>query len=191
MHIPKDFQMALTSYHKKRNFEHTPEPKGKIKSSQKPIYVIQKHAASHLHYDLRLEIDGVLRSWACPKGPSLNPHDKRLAVLVEDHPIEYADFEGVIPKGQYGGGEVIVWDKGTWEPEGDPNEDLKKGTMVFTLYGKKLKGKWALVRFKTKKDFLLIKKNDAYADPKADITHKSPKSVISGRKIEDLKNDEE
>ena len=181
--------MALRNYQKKRDFKATPEPKGAVKKShKKPIYVIQKHAASHLHYDLRLEMDGVLRSFAVPKGPSLNPSDKRLAILVEDHPIEYANFEGIIPKGHYGAGEVIVWDKGTWEPVGDPLKDLKKGAMAFTLYGKKLKGKWILVRFKgSKKEFLLIKEQDKYAKSSGNITVSRQKSIISGKTIEDLK----
>lgn len=152
--------------------------------------MIQKHDASHLHYDLRLELDGVLKSWAVPKGPSLNPNLKRLAVEVEDHPIDYATFEGNIPKGQYGADPVIVWDKGTWQPEGNTKENLKKGKLVFIINGEKLKGKWALVRIKTddsKNNWLLIKKSDHYATERFGIDN-YPLSVISGASIEEIKN---
>jgi bifunctional non-homologous end joining protein LigD len=133
--------MGLESYHEKHSFQHTLEPRGKVKSSPSGnLYVIQKHAASHLHYDLRLELDGVLKSWAAPKGPSLKPSEKRLAVHVEDHPIEYGSFEGTIPEGEYGAGTVMLWDHGTWEPEGDPHEGYAKGDLKFKLHGEKLQG---------------------------------------------------
>src|SRR5690242_2841755 len=138
--------MPLTPYHKKRKFNHTPEPKGMVASSgDHSIFVVQKHAARHLHYDFRLEVNGVLKSWAVPKGPSLDPKVKRLAVQVEDHPLEYGDFEGVIPQGEYGGGTVIVWDEGSWVPDGDdPAAALARGALKFELDGERLKGGWAL-----------------------------------------------
>jgi bifunctional non-homologous end joining protein LigD len=126
---------ALTTYQKKRNFGSTPEPKGRVARKRGRSFVIQKHDASRLHFDFRLELDGVLKSWAVTKGPSLDPSDKRLAVRVEDHPLDYGDFEGTIPQGQYGGGTVMLWDKGEWEPEGDPHEGLRKGKLNFTLKG--------------------------------------------------------
>src|SRR6476619_2171319 len=146
--------MPLVEYRRKRRFDRTAEPAGKstkakpakAKRAGKLSYVIQKHAATRLHYDFRLELDGVLKSWAVPKGPSFDPTEKRLAVQVEDHPIEYAKFEGSIPEGEYGAGEVIVWDRGKWQPVGDPHEGLKKGKLVFQLDGKKLHGEWTLVR---------------------------------------------
>ena len=139
--------MALERYRKKRDFSKTPEPRGKRrKRGSKLSFVIQKHDASRLHYDFRLELDGVLKSWAVPKGPSLDPTQRRLAVQVEDHPIEYADFEGIIPHGEYGGGTVLVWDRGTWTPEEDPERGLASGALKFSLDGEKLSGSWALVR---------------------------------------------
>ena len=132
----------LEKYKAKRNFTKTQEPKPIVKKGKGHGYLIQKHAASHLHYDFRLELDGVLKSWAVPKGPSLDPHDKRLAMQVEDHPVDYGSFEGVIPQGEYGGGTVMLWDKGTWEPAGDPGQGLAKGKLVFTLHGEKLHGEW-------------------------------------------------
>ena len=138
--------MALETYRRKRDFAATAEPAGTDRRGEGDAFVVQKHAARRLHYDLRLEIGDVLASWAVTRGPSLVPGEKRLAVQVEDHPLDYADFEGQIAKGQYGGGEVIVWDRGRWEPEGDPARGLKKGRLDFTLDGVKLKGRWHLVR---------------------------------------------
>ncbi len=167
--------MALTLYNKKRNFKETAEPQGKVKKSvSKLIFVIQRHKASRLHYDFRLELDGVLKSWAVPKGPSLNPKDKRLAMMVEDHPYDYKDFAGVIPEGNYGAGIVEIWDNGTYaDIENSPEEKaekniragLKAGNLKIQLFGKKLKGEFALVKLKGKEDnsWLLIKHNDQYA----------------------------
>src|SRR5271168_3340644 len=138
--------MALEAYRRKRNFKATAEPKGREPLENSNIFVVQKHDATRLHYDFRLELDGVLKSWAITRGPSLVPGEKRLAVEVEDHPLEYGTFEGTIPKGEYGGGSVIIWDRGTWEPEGDPHKALAKGHLDFRLDGEKLKGRWHLVR---------------------------------------------
>jgi bifunctional non-homologous end joining protein LigD len=185
--------MPLKEYQKKRHFAATPEPAGEsgieIKPRPQLIYVVQKHRASHLHYDFRLEWKGVLLSWAVPKGPSLDPSVKRLAMQVEDHPIEYADFEGVIPEGEYGGGTVMVWDQGYWAPE-QPDVDaaLKKGDLKFTLHGKKLQGSWVLVRthgFGGKPSWLLIKHRDQYASAK-DVTEEEPYSVVSRRLLADI-----
>src|ERR1700754_799186 len=152
--------MGLTEYKKKRSFKDTPEPTGGKSVKHQLTFVIQKHAASRLHYDFRLELKGVLKSWAVPKGPSLNPKDKRLAMQVEDHPFDYADFEGVIPSG-YGAGVVMVWDRGTWTPEvDDVDAALKKGELKFRLDGVKLKGRWVLVRTGQGKAWLLIKHRD-------------------------------
>src|SRR5690606_10641549 len=131
---------------------HSPEPAGKTNPPPAPAlrFVVQKHAASRLHYDFRLELDGVLKSWAVPKGPSLDPAERSLAVEVEDHPLEYASFEGTIPKGEYGGGTVMVWDRGVWVPEGDPLKDYKQGKLKFHLEGEKLQGAWTLVRMRKK-----------------------------------------
>ena len=140
--------MALELYRKKRNFKTTPEPAGRAgrRRTRKPVFVIQKHAASHLHYDFRLELNGVLLSWAVPKGPSLDPADKRLAMHVEDHPLEYGEFEGVIPPKQYGSGTVLLWDRGHWEPIGDAEAGYRQGKLKFTLHGEKLRGGWVLVK---------------------------------------------
>src|SRR5438067_4470191 len=142
--------MALERYRQKRDFRITPEPKGKVGKRRAGglRFVIQKHAATRLHYDFRLELNGVLLSWAVPKGPSLDPGDKRLAMHVEDHPLEYGDFEGTIPKGEYGGGTVLVWDRGTWEPIGDPHKGYREGNLKFALKGDKLQGAWALIRIR-------------------------------------------
>src|SRR6476660_8587123 len=138
--------MGLEEYKRKRKFDKTPEPAGEVKKKPGNSFVIQKHRATRLHYDFRIEMEGILRSWAVPKGPSLNPSEKRLAMQTEDHPIEYGGFEGIIPKGQYGGGTVMLWDRGTWTPDGDPHEGLRKGRLKFTLEGEKLSGGWMLVR---------------------------------------------
>jgi bifunctional non-homologous end joining protein LigD len=185
--------MSLAKYHEKRRFNRTPEPKGRTIKTPGPAlrYVIQKHDASRLHYDFRLELDGVLKSWAVPKGPSLDPNRKSLAVQVEDHPIDYGDFEGVIPKGEYGGGTVLLWDKGTWQPFHDPAEGLKNGKLHFILNGEKLHGEWSLVRMHGKaggdgKNWLLIKLKDKYADSHADILADSPKSVKTSRSLDQI-----
>lgn len=186
---------GLEQYHAKRDFKKTSEPAGKVARTGKGeaggIFVIHKHAATRLHYDLRLEHGGVLWSWAVTRGPSLDPHEKRLAVHVEDHPIDYAPFEGTIPKGEYGGGSVIVWDEGTWLPETDPAKAMKKGHISFELKGHKLHGLWHLVRLKPrageKRDnWLLIKSDDAAARPGEDILKDKPESVKSGLTIEEV-----
>jgi bifunctional non-homologous end joining protein LigD len=167
--------MVLTLYNKKRNFKETAEPEGKVKKSvSKLSFVVQRHKASRLHYDFRLELDGVLKSWAVPKGPSLNPKDKRLAMMVEDHPYDYKNFAGEIPEGNYGAGIVEIWDEGTYNDIENSSKDiavkklragLKAGNLKFQLFGKKLKGEFALVKLKTTEDnsWLLIKHNDDYA----------------------------
>ena len=167
--------MSLREYRKKRNFKKTAEPRGQNQNSKhKNLFVIQKHHASHLHYDFRLELNGVLKSWAIPKGPSLNPKDRRLAVEVEDHPLSYAHFEGDIPAAEYGGGQVIVWDQGEWFPPANASAQLKKGRLEFELRGEKLRGRWILVRTAmrgkgSKHNWLLMKRNDSSADKDRDI----------------------
>lgn len=182
--------MSLQKYRRKRDFKRSSEPYGSIKKNKQLIYSIQKHAASHLHYDLRLELKGVLKSWAIPKGPSLDNSIKRLAVHVEDHPIEYAKFEGIIPKGEYGGGTVMLWDVGTWICENDDaNLAYKKGHLSFILKGKKLKGAWNLVRMKNNpKNWLFIKVNDKYArsERQYDITQDKPNSVVSRQSLQGI-----
>lgn len=181
--------MSLTTYRKKRNFTTTPEPKGVKVVSKKFIYVVQKHKASHLHFDFRLALKGVLKSWAVPKGPSLQPTERRLAVEVEDHPLEYAKFEGIIPKGEYGGGTVMLWDKGTWEPIGDPLDGYKHGKLEFLLHGEKLKGLWTLVKMKTqgtRPNWLLIKNKDKFATHQTDEKLLNTKSVKSGRSLDEI-----
>lgn len=182
--------MSLQKYRKKRDFKRSSEPYGSIKKNKQLIYVIQKHAASHLHYDLRLELNGVLKSWAIPKGPSLDNSIKRLAVHVEDHPIEYAKFEGIIPKGEYGGGTVMLWDVGSWVCEtADANFAYKKGHLSFILKGKKLKGAWNLVRIKNNpKNWLLIKVKDKFArsEKQYDVTQAKPNSVISKSSLQGI-----
>lgn len=182
--------MTLKQYRSKRQFKHTPEPRGKKTKSKNYAFVIQKHAASHLHYDFRLELGGVLLSWAVPKGPCLDPTVKRLAVHVEDHPFEYRKFEGIIPKGQYGGGSVMIWDKGKWTPlDKNPKEAYRRGDLKFELSGEKLQGLWKLIRInKDDKTWLLIKGNDEYAKPlkQYDITQALPNSVVSQRTMDEI-----
>src|SRR4051794_39572730 len=190
----------LARYRSMRDFHVTQEPSGSESRSAKTAaadalpFVIQKHAATRLHYDFRLGWNGVLKSWAVTKGPSYFPGDKRLAVQVEDHPMNYGDFEGIIPKGQYGGGTVMVWDHGTWEPHGDVDEGLAKGSLKFTLHGEKLKGKWALIRMggraanESKPNWLLIKEHDEYERGPDDpcITEEAPDSASTGRTIDEI-----
>ena len=183
----RDFADPLASYRAKRTLERTPEPAGAVGQSEGRLFVVHEHAARRLHYDLRLEMEGVLRSWAVPKGPSYDTADKRLAVLVEDHPIEYGDFEGRIPDGNYGAGAVIVWDRGLWVPVGDPLEGLEKGKLLFELRGYKLHGLWTLVKLKKgEKDWLLIKERDDWASKERVVP---PESVLSGLTVDDLKAD--
>jgi bifunctional non-homologous end joining protein LigD len=183
--------MSLAEYKRKRNFGRTPEPAANSKRVKGHCFVIQKHAASRLHYDFRLELDGTLKSWAVPKGPSLNPSVKSLAVQVEDHPLDYANFEGVIPPGQYGGGTVMVWDRGTWDPEGDASKDFKRGKLSFELHGEKLLGRWSLVRMSGRagddgKNWLLIKSDDKAANKRKNILTSEPNSVLSGREMQEI-----
>ncbi|MBO6719457.1 MAG: DNA ligase D [Rhizobiaceae bacterium] len=182
---------SLKTYKSKRDFARTPEPSGSLAAAEGNRFVVHKHSATADHYDLRLELGGVLKSWAVPKGPSLDPEDKRLAVETEDHPLEYIDFEGVIPKGEYGGGPMIVWDQGVWAPMDDPEQALAAGAFKFRLAGEKLNGGWMLARLKpkqgeTKKNWLLFKERDQSADPDIDILAERPESVKSGRRIEEL-----
>jgi bifunctional non-homologous end joining protein LigD len=188
----------LAEYRRKRDFSQTAEPEGGgTRSRHYPQFVIQKHAASHLHYDLRLEHDGVMKSWAVPKGPSLDPSVKRLAMQVEDHPIEYNQFEGTIPKREYGGGTVMLWDRGNYayggsnpDPEEGIRRGLQKGDFKFVLNGKRLKGSWALVRMRGdqrgKPQWLLIKHKDQYAVPGSDVAAEHQTSVATGRTMEEI-----
>jgi bifunctional non-homologous end joining protein LigD len=185
---------GLKTYHTKRKFGVTAEPKGKVARKRGHAFVIQKHAATRLHYDLRLELDGVMKSWAVTRGPSLVPGEKRLAVEVEDHPIEYNKFEGTIPKGQYGGGTVMIWDRGTWQPEDDPHKGLQKGHLAFLLDGEKLHGGWHLVRMhrrpgEKRNNWLLIKQHDgddARKPRDKDILEEEPLSVVSWRSMDEI-----
>ena len=215
----------LRVYREKRDFAHTAEPAGGIEAPQadRPMFCVQKHAASRLHYDVRLEVQGVLKSWAVPKGPSPDPTEKRLAVMVEDHPLEYGDFEGTIPEGEYGGGTVLLWDIGWWEPDlarrkpvkpprrdpqpagaarpaapgeettppPDPEADLAHGELKFILHGEKLRGSYTLVQMKGRgeKNWLMIKHRDEDAHPGLDLTEEAPRSVRSGRSIEEIAED--
>jgi bifunctional non-homologous end joining protein LigD len=184
---------GLNTYNAKRRFDVTEEPRGKVGRRRGRTFVIQKHAARRLHYDLRLELDGVMKSWAVTRGPSLVPGEKRLAVQVEDHPIEYNKFEGTIPQGEYGGGTVMIWDRGTWEPENDPHKGLAKGHLSFRLDGEKLHGGWHLVRMhrrpgEKRDNWLLIKQTDDDARREGDenILDEAPLSVTTGRSLEEI-----
>src|SRR4026208_17961 len=182
---------SLTEYKKKRRFNKTPEPGPEKKHTKTgKLFVIQKHRATALHYDFRLEVDGVLKSWAVPKGPSLDPKVKRLAMQVEDHPVDYAKFEGVIPEGEYGGGTVMVWDYGTYKPEETNNvsEALRKGELKFSLSGKKLKGSWVLVRTRDRQ-WLLLKHRDYYTTEE-DVTELAPVSILTRRSLAEIAEDE-
>ncbi|GAB0156760.1 hypothetical protein CHRYSEOSP005_20270 [Chryseobacterium sp. Alg-005] len=192
--------MALKDYQKKRKFDETTEPKGKTKKSKdKLIFVIQRHAASRLHYDFRLEMEGVLKSWAVPKGPSLDPKDKRLAMMVEDHPYDYKDFEGNIPEGNYGAGQVEIWDSGTYEPleensklsdEKELLKELHAGSLKFILHGKKLKGEFALVKMKNSEDnaWLLIKHKDEFAESPYDAEENTAAKSLVTKFLEEKKS---
>src|SRR5215469_10231792 len=194
--------MALEEYRRKRDFRKTPEPAGKVPARKRApaglAFVIQEHKARRLHFDFRLELDGVLKSWAVPKGPSLDPGEKRLAVEVEDHPLDYGGFEGVIPEGQYGGGTVLLWDRGTWVPaDPDPAAAHAKGMLKFELRGEKLHGHWALVRMggkaarERRPNWLLVKERDEAAVPQSGdaVVAENPLSVESGRSLEAIAND--
>jgi bifunctional non-homologous end joining protein LigD len=214
---------ALEEYRSRRDFDRTAEPAGDETPSgpaarrpERPVFVVQKHDASRLHYDFRLEMGGVLKSWAIPKGPSLDPADKRLAVMTEDHPLEYAAFEGTIPEGEYGGGTVMLWDFGWWEPDlawmqarksggavaaaelagsagpiAMAEAALAKGDLKFVIHGQKLTGSWALVQMKGRgdKNWLLVKHRDESARPGADILQEAPDSVATGRSLEEIAAD--
>jgi bifunctional non-homologous end joining protein LigD len=187
--------MALEQYNKKRRFDRTPEPEGKVERGEGHRFVVQKHRASHLHYDFRLEMDGVLKSWAVPKGPSLNPGDKRLAMQVEDHPVSYFHFEGRIPQGNYGAGTVMVWDTGTWDPQGDEHKMLNNGDLKFRLNGEKLKGEFVLARMRSRRpgskgtEWLLIKKKDEAMQPGFNIDNLDY-SALTRRTLAEIAGDE-
>jgi bifunctional non-homologous end joining protein LigD len=189
--------MSLREYQRKRDFDRTAEPKARRAAKGGHSFVVQKHAASHLHYDFRLELDGVLKSWAVPKGPSLDPKVKRLAMHVEDHPVDYGSFEGIIPKGEYGGGTVMLWDRGEWEAVGDGTEGYQSGKLKFQLHGQKLRGRWMLVRTSRgerdgeARQWLLFKELDDQARPaeKGEIIDEMPLSVRTGRSMDEIAND--
>jgi DNA ligase D-like protein (predicted 3'-phosphoesterase) len=182
----------LGEYRRKRDFKTTPEPRGRGgREGRNPRFVVQEHAARSHHYDFRLEVDGVLKSWAVPKGPSTNPKEKRYATQTEDHPLDYIDFEGTIPKGEYGGGAVIVWDAGTYRNVTDDGaktirEGLDKGHIRFVLEGQKLHGTWALTRFRGEGQWLLVKTKDDSADARRNLVKSQPQSVKTGRTIDDV-----
>jgi bifunctional non-homologous end joining protein LigD len=187
--------VGLQVYRRKRKFDVTPEPRGRARRARGNRFVIQKHAARRLHYDLRLELDGVMKSWAVPKGPSYDPAVRRLAMEVEDHPIEYNTFEGTIPKGQYGGGTVMLWDRGTYEPEGGGGAEAlrdgyERGDLKIVLHGERLQGGWVLVRMRRddagRAQWLLIKHRDETADAAYDVTEEVTTSVASGRSMDDI-----
>lgn len=200
--LSPEAEARLAEYRRKRDFSRTKEPAGgggrrRTRAVPKLAYVIQKHAASHLHFDLRLELDGVMKSWAVPKGPSLDPAVKRLAMQVEDHPIEYNGFEGTIPKGEYGGGAVMLWDRGTYgygSDDPDPEEGLRrgyaKGDFKFVLRGKRLRGSWVLVRTRYgdsgRAQWLLVKHRDEFAEPDSDVVAEYETSVTTGRTMEEI-----
>jgi bifunctional non-homologous end joining protein LigD len=186
---------TLAEYRRKRDFARTPEPGPKKAKSEGYSFVVQKHAARRLHYDFRLELDGVLKSWAVTKGPSLDPAEKRLAVRTEDHPLAYGDFEGIIPKGEYGGGTVMVWDRGSWEPVGDPHKGLEEGKLKFRLHGERMKGGWTLVRMQPKKgesreNWLLIKERDGEAGEAEELIRTYETSAKTGRAMDEIAGDE-
>lgn len=191
--------MPLEAYRKKRNFAKTPEPPGRIspgRGQHRPVFVVQKHDATHLHYDFRLEIRGVLVSWAVPKGPSMNPAERRLAIRTEDHPLEYAEFEGLIPEGEYGAGTVMVWDRGTYQSKREDSTDrqLADGTIDIMLHGERLRGGFALVLTRMRasgrrgqEQWLLIKERDAHADPAWNIeSPRFERSILSGRTLDEI-----
>lgn len=194
--------MSLSEYKRKRRFDATPEPTPEMEQANdhrktRLRFVVQKHRASRLHYDFRLEMGGVLKSWAVPKGPSLDPADKRLAMMVEDHPISYFDFEGVIPEGNYGAGAVVVWDMGWWEPLGDPVQMLRAGDLKFRLHGEKLNGEFVLAHMRSRRkgskgnEWLLIKKRDDYARPGFDANEKAlDYSVLTKRSLDEIAGDQ-
>lgn len=192
-----DLKLSLKEYKKKRDFEKTNEPEGSAKKgeSSELIFVAQKHQATRLHYDFRLEVEGALKSWAVPKGPSSDPSIRRLAAPVEDHPMEYADFEGVIPEGEYGAGAVIVWDAGTYEivpdKEGEeplsPAKAFERGHAKLRLHGKKMKGEWAIFRMKGKKEWLLMKKKDRHAGAGDSLIEDHPNSALTDRSLEEVR----
>ena len=202
--------MALEEYKRKRRFEDTPEPPPKVEKKSRHRFVVQRHRATRLHYDFRLEMNGVLKSWAVPKGPSLDPADKRLAMQVEDHPVSYFDFEGIIPEGNYGAGTVMVWDVGTWEPlspepvngayvagtDAEADAMLKKGDLKFRLKGKRLNGDFALVHIKSRRpgtkgtEWLMIKKHDDFETPGFDIDQYDT-SVLSDKTMKQIAGDED
>jgi bifunctional non-homologous end joining protein LigD len=191
--------VSLREYKRKRHFNRTPEPKGKTAAKGGRSFVLQKHRARNLHYDFRLELEGVLKSWAVPKGPSLDPSVKRLAMHVEDHPVNYGDFEGIIPEGEYGGGTVMLWDRGTWEPVGDPHEGYRSGRLKFNLHGDKLRGGWMLVRTNRvsksgeQRQWLLFKERDEEARPSRDfdVLEEESQSVATGRTMDEIASDQD